>query len=197
MTVLATTYPPKRKPAKKERVFLRIVKGGLEPADPYAASKLRERGYSVNDVVSADLKKLRNPAFNRLVHRIGQLVVANIEAFAGMDAHAAVKRLQWESNTECDEVGISMRSAWEQFASAILRIDGMEVIRPALDVVCSMLPSDALLFVRAPRSLSFESMDEGRYRAAAASICRYLSVRYWPSVSPERIEQMAEVMVGE
>jgi len=50
----------------------------------------------MNDVVAAQITKLRNPKFNRLVHRIGQLVVANIEAFAGLDAHTAIKRMQLE-----------------------------------------------------------------------------------------------------
>jgi len=92
--------------SKKERIYLRIAKGMLIPADVYAESQLRAKGYKIGDVVAASITKLRNPKFNRLVHRIGQLVVANIEAFAGLEAHTAIKRIQIEGRIACDEIGI-------------------------------------------------------------------------------------------
>ena len=92
--------------SKRQKIYFRVAKGALIPADNYAASQLRERGYHLNDLLSAELTKPRNPKFNRLVHRIGQLVVANIEAFAGLDAHKAVKRLQIEGKVACEEIGI-------------------------------------------------------------------------------------------
>lgn len=91
---------------KREQVYLRVVKGALAPADNYAASVLRSRGYRLGDLLAADLKKPRNPKFNRLVHQLGQLVVANIDAFQGLDAHTAIKRLQIEGKVACDEIGI-------------------------------------------------------------------------------------------
>lgn len=94
--------------SKRERIYFRVQKGSLVPADSYAASKLRERGYAVNDLLAAELVKPRNPKFNRLVHRIGQLVVANIESFSGLDAHQAIKRLQIEGKIACEEIGISV-----------------------------------------------------------------------------------------
>lgn len=92
--------------SKREKIYLRVVKGALVPADSYAESKLRERGYHLNDLLAADLTKPRNPRFNRLVHQLGQLVVANIDAFHGLDAHIAIKRLQIEGKVACDEIGI-------------------------------------------------------------------------------------------
>jgi len=155
----------KRKP-QRERVFLRVIKGGLVPADEYAASRLREKSYHVGDVVAVQISKLRNPKFNRLVHRIGQLVVANIEAFAGLDAHAAVKRLQIEGHVACDEIGVMVQN-------------------------CGMV----IQFI--PRSLSFDTMDEGEFHEAARGICRTIVERYWPTLTAEQIEQMAESFVGE
>ena len=90
----------------RERIYLRVDRGMLIPADSFSAQQLRNRNYKIGDVIKADLTKLRNPKFNRLVHRIGQLVVANIEAFHGLDAHTAVKRLQIEGKVACDEIGI-------------------------------------------------------------------------------------------
>ena len=84
-----------RKLSKREKIYFRVTKEGtLAPADQYAQSKCRDRGYRVGDLLSADLTKPRNPKFNRLVHRIGQLVVSNIDGFSGLDAHLAIKRLQ-------------------------------------------------------------------------------------------------------
>ena len=94
--------------SKRERIYFRVKKGSLVPADSYAASKLRERGYAENDLLAAELVKPRNPKFNRLVHRIGQLVVKSIDSFAGLDAHKAVKRLQIEGKVACDEIGINV-----------------------------------------------------------------------------------------
>ncbi len=46
-----------------------------------------------------------------------------------------------------------------------------------------------------PRSLGYESMDQGEFHEVMVAFCRYISKRYWPGLSPEQIEQMAGVMV--
>lgn len=102
----------------REKIYLRISKGALVPADGFAEQQLRARNYKIGDVIKADLTKLRNPKFNRLVHRIGQLVVANIDSFSGLDAHAAIKRCQLESGTQCDEIAIML----EGYGMVIQRI---------------------------------------------------------------------------
>jgi len=152
--------------SKREKIYLRVVKGALVPADSYAASKLRERGYDINDLLAAELTKPRNPKFNRLVHRIGQLVVANIEAFAGLDAHQAIKRLQIEGKVACEEIGV-------------------------------MVSNYGMVIQLIPRSLGFESMDEGEYQQAARGICRTIAERYWRDLTEDQIAEMAELFVGE
>lgn len=152
--------------SKRERIYLRVAKGALVPADNYAASLLRSRGYAMNDLLTAELVKPRNPRFNRLVHRIGQLVVANIESFSGMDAHQAIKRIQIEGKVACEEIGISVAN---------------------YGMVIQLIP----------RSLSFESMDEGEYLIAARGICRTIAERYWPELDEDQIAEMAESFVGE
>jgi len=91
---------------KKEKIHLKIVKGGLVPADQYAESLLRNKNFKIGDVVGAEIKKLRNVKFNRLVHRIGQLCAANIDEFTGIDPHRVIKRLQIEGRIACDEIGV-------------------------------------------------------------------------------------------
>lgn len=151
----------KSKPAP---IMLQVVKGGLQPADNFAVSQLRERGYKVGNVVACQIKKQNNPKFHRLVHRIGQLCAANIEAFEGMDAHAVIKRLQWESNTYCEEVGVSV-------------------------------PGIGMAMMRWPRSLAFDSMDDGERHEMAKQLCRHIASKYWPSLDADRIEEMAEAFV--
>ena len=152
--------------SRSERVYFRVGKGCLVPADNYAISVMRERGYHMGDLLAAELKKPRNPKFNNLIHKLGQLVVANIDAFSGLDAHKAIKRLQIEGKTACDEIGV-------------------------------FVPGYGMVIQFIPRSLSFESMDEGEYQQAARGICRTIADRYWPNVEPEAIENMAQCMVGE
>lgn len=156
---------PKRK-SSKPPIFLRVEKGALVPADPYAKSQLRAKGYVVGDVVAATLKKLNNPAFHRLMHRIGTLCAANIESFSGMDAHQVLKRLQLEGNIGCEELGV-------------------------------MVPGVGLAMMRFPLSLSFESMDDGERHEVARAMCRHISEKYWPQLTPDQVEEMAESWVEE
>lgn len=97
---------PAKRPAKKERVYLRVIKGGLVPADQFAETQLRNKNYKIGDVVTAEIRKLRNPKFNRLIHKLGLLVAQNIEEFHGLDGHTCLKRLQIEGKIACDEIGI-------------------------------------------------------------------------------------------
>lgn len=91
---------------KRERLPFRVVKGGLEPADGYTVKRLRERGYKIGNVLMAILTKPRSHGFNRLAHKIGDMVVQNIEDFAGIAPHDALKRLQVEAQVACDYIGI-------------------------------------------------------------------------------------------
>lgn len=95
----------KRRP---ERLLLTVAKGALVPGDCYTAKRLKERGYRVGDILLADLRKPRNPGFHRLAHRLGQLVAENIEAFEGLDGHAALKRIQIEAGVGCDEIPLRL-----------------------------------------------------------------------------------------
>ena len=145
---------------RKNRIYFRFNRDGyLYPADNYAASQLRARGYKMGDVISVNITKLRSPGFNRLAHKIGQLVVANIDAFNGMEAHSALKKLQIEADAACEYL--------------MVNIGGREEL------------------ARLPKSLSYESMDEGEFQAAIKKICNHIVDRHWQTETPETIEQMA------
>lgn len=150
----------------REKIFLRVERGVLVPADEYAKKKLRDRGFRIGDVLTADLTKVRNPAFNRLVHRIGMLVSQNIDDFHGLDAHEALKKMQLEGAIACTQQIVEM-------------------------------PGVGRCMVTIPKSLSFDTMDEGEFHEVARAMCRYIAQKYWPTMTPEAIQEMAESFVGE
>ena len=146
--------------------MMRVGEGVFEPADEYTRSRLRDRKYKRGDLVGCTFKKLNNPKFHRLIHRIGQLCAENIEAFSNMDAHMVLKRIQWEANIACEEIGVSV-------------------------------PGIGLAVMRFPRSLSFDSMDDGERHEVARAFCRHIASNYWHGLSAEKIEEMAESFVQE
>lgn len=78
------------------------VIGALVPLTGWDRRAMRERKYHVGAELRAELKRPRNPKFNRLVHALGALLVEHVEAFAGMDAHDAIKRCQREAGLFCE-----------------------------------------------------------------------------------------------
>lgn len=155
------------KPRRKKPAFMmKVLQGGLAPADGYTSAMLRDRKYSAGDIVSITINKCRHPGFHRLAHRIGGLCAANIDAFSGMDAHQVLKRLQIEADIGCEHI--------------MLKIPGLGAVEQ-----------------RIPQSLSFDSMDEGEFREIVRGFCRHIAEQYWPDLSPERVEEMAESFVDE
>jgi hypothetical protein len=62
------------------------------------------------------------------------------------------------------------------------------------DEVALIFPGLGPTSYRVPRSLSFESMDEGEFHETFRQFSRYVSKTYWPTMTPEQIEQMAGFM---
>lgn len=48
-----------------------------------------------------------------------------------------------------------------------------------------------------PRSLSYESMDQGEFYEVMKGFCRYIAEHYWPTLTPEQIEDMSGAMIDE
>ncbi|MFC4729492.1 hypothetical protein [Coralloluteibacterium thermophilus] len=63
------------------------------------------------------------------------------------------------------------------------------------DEVALQFPGVGPCVYRVPRSLSFESMEQGEFQEVVAGLCRYIAKTYWPSLSPEAIERMAGCFV--
>ncbi len=125
------------------------------------ATLMAERGFKLNARVRADLKQPRNERFNRLVHGLGRVLVQNIDRFAGMQAHAAIKELQAESGVYCDR---------EEFD----------------------IPGLGRLSRQVPQSLAFDSMGEEAFQDFWRGCCAYLVATDWPTLTEERLTEMAE-----
>lgn len=162
--------------SKRQPVYLRTVRlvdpetgaevSALVPAGATDHRTLRERGVTIGNTLRADITKPRNLEFHRLAHAIGGLVAENIEPFAGMGHHDALKKLQRESGVECD-------------------ISYIEI------------PGGGALEHRQPRSMAFDSMDQGQFHKFVAGICQHIVRQHWPTCTPEQVEQMATAMVRE
>jgi hypothetical protein len=48
-----------------------------------------------------------------------------------------------------------------------------------------------------PRSLSFESLDEGEFKEVISGFCRWIVRQYWQTLTPEQVEEMAGVMIND
>lgn len=80
----------------------------LVPVSDLDRHLLRQRKVSVGREYRVTVEQARNSRFHRLVHALGLLVTQNVDAFASMDSHAAIKRLQRESGLFCEEQEIDI-----------------------------------------------------------------------------------------
>ena len=66
------------------------------------------------------------------------------------------------------------------------------------DIACDQMainfPGLGPCSYRLPRSLSFESLDQTQFEAVYGAMCRHIAERYWPSLTSERVAEMAEMM---
>lgn len=111
------------------------VIGALVPDHPIDRRSMKERKLHVGKMVRATLREDRNPMFWRKVHVLGGWLADNVETFAGLDMHAAIKKLQERSGIGCEV---------EEFDMPALGIRGTRTVA---------------------QSLNFSDMDEGEFSA--------------------------------
>lgn len=124
-----TTVAAKKIQAKRARrpVYLVVrrlvdpatgeVVGALVPAHPIDQRLLKERRFNVGREIRAELKQSRNPAFHRLVHAVGALLVDHVDGFDTMTSHDAIKRVQREAGVHCDQLEIDLGPAGKALVS--------------------------------------------------------------------------------
>lgn len=82
--------------------------GALVPDNDIDQRLLRDRRFVVGKEIRAELKQSRNPAFHRLVHAVGYLLVDHVDGFESMTAHDAVKEVQKRAGVLCDPMEIDL-----------------------------------------------------------------------------------------
>jgi hypothetical protein len=148
---------------KPETFMLCVTKGALVPADGFTKDRLRAKGYHTGDILTATLRKARNPGFHRKAHAFGALVSQNIERFRDANAHQVLKLVQYEADIACDRMMVNLKDF-------------------------------GMVEVRQPRSLSFESMDDGEFTEVFKAMCKHVADNYWHGLTADQIEQMVECM---
>lgn len=122
--------------------------GALVPANEIDQRLLRDRRFVVGKEIRAELKQSRNPAFHRLVHAVGYLLVDHVEEFRDITAHEAIKRVQRAAGICCEPTDIDLG--------------------PVLGKVTAMQA----------RSLAFDELDEDEFRAFFNGITSYIAEHY-------------------
>lgn len=77
-------------------------------AHPIDRRLMKERGFKAGDEVRVEVKQKRVEWQHRLIHKIGVLMVDNVEGWEQLTSHDAVKRLQRESGTCCEEMEVDI-----------------------------------------------------------------------------------------
>lgn len=192
MSAQPATAKPKR---RKRGIHMRVVKGALIPADLMSLAALRRKKLKTDSVVLVDVHQLRNPRFNRLVHKLGQLCVTNLDAFSHLDAHGAIKKVQMEADICCEQYGVSANHLWTMVSDWIVGEVG-ELVRPALVLIGQMIRGKTIP-ARVPQSIAFSEMPEDEFHQLYTRMCDHIAATYWPDLDAEKVAALAELMPEE
>lgn len=58
------------------------------------------------------------------------------------------------------------------------------------------IPGLGSLTLNVAKSLAFDAMDEGEFSQLWVGLCRHVSEKYWPDLTPEQVSQQAQIMEG-
>ncbi len=146
------------------------------------ALRVRKGGFDVADTLTAARLRQRS-------YQLGDLVFVEIRKPRNPKFHAFAHQL-----------GVLCAENLEAFDG----MDGHSVLKRlqlesgvGCDELAIRAPGLGMLMHRIPRSLSFESMDEGEFREVMRGLSRHIAATYWTGCTPEQIEQMAGCMVQE
>lgn len=59
------------------------------------------------------------------------------------------------------------------------------------------VPNVGMMTIRMPQSLSFDSMDQGRFYEVYTGLCAHVRKTYWPELPEGGVERMAELFTRE
>lgn len=146
------------------------------------ALRVVKGGFDVADITTQE--RLRGRSY-----RVGDLVFAEFKKPRNPKFH----RFAHAFGSLCAE---NLQAFDGMTAHAVLKRLQIEA-DVGCDEIALNFPGIGPCTYRVPRSLSFESMDEGEFHEVMRGMSRHVAKQYWPSLTAEQIEQMAGVMVSE
>ncbi len=148
--------------------------GAFVPVHEIDRRLAKQRGYRVGQEYRLEIKESRNPAFHRLAHAIGHLLVDNVEAFRDLDAHAALKQIQLDSGICCEMVEMDATPVVAALLDAAEAVLG----KGARKVLAAVLPEIRTIPVKHAQSLAFDSMEEADFRLFFDGITAWIGEHY-------------------
>lgn len=133
--------------------------GALVPDHPVDRRSMKERKLHVGKSVRATLREDRNPGFWRKAHVLGGWLADHVDEFAGLDMHAALKRLQERSGIGCTTQEINASPVVAAVLAAAEAILGDAARR----MLAAVLPEIKTIQITVADSLNFSDMDEGEF----------------------------------
>lgn len=141
--------------------------GAFIPDGPIARNECRDRKFRVGQKVLVSFHKLRNWGTDKHAHNIGKLLRNNLDAFSGYHNNHDVLKF----------LQIEGNIACDQIGGTDK--DGNDII------------------YKIPRSLRHEEMDEDEILQVINKMYQFVSERYWPEMTPEAVQEMAEMFGDE
>ncbi|MEA9605732.1 hypothetical protein QY702_04520 [Xanthomonas campestris pv. plantaginis] len=149
----------------------RLALVALHPID---RDLLKQRGYRRGQELRVEIKSPRDAWRHRLLHKIGQLMVENVEGWEGLDSHEAIKQLQREANVCCEQIDMDATPV----VAAVLAASDAAFGPGAAKLLREVLPRIETIPVTVARSLAFDSMDEDEFRRLFEGITRHIGSAY-------------------
>ena len=156
-----------------------ILETGEERAGWFAAHPMdqrlcKDRGYRVGNEYRLDIKEGRAGWQHRLIHKIGGLMVDNVEGWEQLDCHSAVKQLQLESGVCCEMVEMDATPVIAAVLDACEQLLGAG----AKKVLSAVLPVIKTIPVKRAESLAFDEMEQDRFQLLFDGITEHIGKRY-------------------
>jgi hypothetical protein len=64
----------------------------------------------------------------------------------------------------------------------------------ACDEMSANVPNVGMVPIKIPKSIAFDRMDEGEFQETMKGLCRHICETYWPDLTEEQVQEMAETM---
>lgn len=144
------------------------------PSHPIDQRLCRERGYRIGHEYRAEIKQARVSWKHRLIHKIGTLMVENVEGWEQLNSHDAVKRLQLEAGVCCEQAEIDARPV----IAAVLAVVDTAVGRRTFKKLSKLLPIIETVPVKSAESLAFDDMEQDRFEQLFDGITEHIGKHY-------------------